>query len=65
MKIEITDIIIIYTSGTDCVILNTKLPAATWPFEGNATLKLETAKHTGETYCQKNFPGIPFKIIEN
>ena len=48
----------IITRSTDLIYLDTNLPSGIW-----ASLLLEVAKGGGESYCAKNFPGIPVTVI--
>jgi len=43
--------------------LNTNLPCGTFPFHGEATIRLDIAKGTGKKYCETNFPGVPINMI--
>ncbi len=50
-------------TGHDEASLETDLPAAGWPFEGTADVKLAIAHGDGERYCRENFPGVPITVF--
>jgi len=65
MKIEITHAVCVrLRQGADTLYLHTTLPLAVWPFDGLAFLKLDVARGQAEQYVTKNFPKLPFKLIE-
>ncbi len=63
MNIEVTNICIVATGGTDAVLIDTTLPQGVWPFNGTATVKLDVARNQGEEYVKKNFPGVPYRVV--
>lgn len=63
MTLEITEILIIHGSGPDKIFLETRLPNGMWPYNGNATLRLEVASETGESYCRRHFSMVPIRKI--
>lgn len=64
MKIEITDIVVVSTGGTDNILINTTLPNGVWPYTGVATVKLQVCKGCGEDYVKSNFPNVPYKVVK-
>lgn len=64
MNIEITQIRVLTGAyGTDKVLLETKFPSGTYPFEGVAVLTLEVARGKGVDYCVANFGKRPDEVI--
>lgn len=53
---------LLLTHATDKLQIDTDLPYAVWPYEGQQTLNMEIAKGEGLEYCRKNF-GIEPRII--
>jgi hypothetical protein len=63
MNIEITNIVVVSCGGTDDVLIDTTLPMGTWPFTGNAHVKLQVACGQGEQYVKDNFPDVPYRVV--
>ncbi len=64
-EVTITKIITVRSMGSDTVYLHTTLPMGVWPFEGNASLKLDVARGHAEKYVAENFPGIEHTVIDS
>ena len=62
MNVEIISAQIIRgQSGPDYLFLQTTLPEPTFPYNGNAVLKLTVSRGSGEAYIKKNF-NVPFIV---
>lgn len=61
-QLTVTEITIIQGHGADEIFLTTTLPCGTWPFKGNATVRMEVAASQGEMYVKHHF-GLEPKII--
>ena len=64
MHFKITDITILAGNGPDHVMLNTNLPNGCWPYNGNASLRLEVASGRGVDYVKEHFPDVQVKVIK-
>lgn len=63
-SLKINSIKIIIGCGPDYLLLKTNLPQGCWPYEGQASMRLEVAANKGVEYCEKNFSGIPVEVIK-
>lgn len=50
--------------GPDTIILELNIPNGTFPFNGNATVKLEVAAGDGFRYLQTHFKGTRYERLE-
>ena len=62
MKIE--KITIVIGRGTDKIMLQTNFPSSLPKVsQENLSLDFDAEKDTGKEYCERNFPGIPIKVV--
>lgn len=59
---NILHITIVKTQATDKLCMTTDLPAACWPYKGNAEVIMEVAFDWGEEYVRQHFPNVPLKV---
>lgn len=65
MELKVSNLRILKSKfGVDQLIFDTELPNGLWPFEGNATIKMDVAHNTGEEYRRNNLIEMDYKIIE-
>ena len=60
---NILNITLLTTNGTDELIITTDLPNGQWPYTGNQEVKMVLAAGSGEEYIKKHFPSVEYKII--
>jgi len=63
-NLNITNIVIVQSSGPDRLIMQTNLPNGEYPYTGNAHLMLSVAYDMGPKYAKDHFPGCPFTLVE-
>jgi hypothetical protein len=63
-EVKVTSISILTGDGADKLYLHTTLPVGTWPYEGNASLRLDVASKNGAEYAAEHFPGVPVEVRE-
>lgn len=49
---------------SDEFLIEVDLPSGCYPHNDNMTLHTRVATGSGESYCERYFPGIPVKIID-
>ena len=62
--ITITGITVVNTGGPDHIFLTTTLPNPIYPFEGSATIKLDSAPTKTKKFLKDYFPNIKYKHIK-
>ena len=63
-EIGIKKIVLVKHGGPDRLMIETTMPPAVYPYDHNATLILEVAKGSGESYCRDNFSGVAVEVID-
>lgn len=64
-RVEITSITIIrLRQGMDRVSLHTTLPDSSYADIGSLDMNFPCPRGSAEDYVKRNFPGVPFHIIE-
>ena len=56
--------VVVRVWGPDHIYVRTRLPLATWPYDGEQDLKFEAGRGKGEKYAMDNFPGLPVEVIK-
>jgi hypothetical protein len=64
MKLEIVAATLVTGRGADELFLFTTLPMGTWPYEGEAYVRMEVAKGRGKAYAETWFEDVPLTIID-
>jgi hypothetical protein len=63
ITLEIVDVTVVEgSSGPDTIIMTVNLPAATFPFERPATMKMTAAVGTGAEYVKEHFGIEPIVV---
>ena len=59
---KVISAVVLTGRGADKIMLQTDLPCATWPYNGNQSFSSEAASGSGPDYVRKHF-GIEPRVI--
>lgn len=61
---KLTGAVIVKSTGSDHILIDTTLPEPCYPFNGNLCIRFSVAADTGEHYMKKYFPDVPYTVVD-
>lgn len=58
------NITLLECNGPDELSIEVDLPEGCWPYRGNASIKMHTAKGSGEEYIKRHLPNVPYTVVK-
>lgn len=63
-NLKIIKIMILSGVGPDQLLMECDLPEGTWPYKGNASVKMDVASGGGETYVKTHFKDVSYTVVK-